>query len=186
MIPVIPSSNFGWVRAFSLAAILKFTKPHNFAHYVCVWVGGGGHHLVNKNIVFFLHVSDHFEQVSSFFSTTLFFQKINYFDGWGKPSLSLCWKLLGFIQKWRECGNDKLVGNIIQIESEQAELSQRDETSPGAHTFCPTRTSMSLVLQISADTASFSYKIDSGFCNLIGSKYTYIWWKCEISSREML
>ena len=30
MIPVIPSSNFGWVRAFSLAAILKSTKPHFF------------------------------------------------------------------------------------------------------------------------------------------------------------
>ena len=64
MIPQIPSSNFGCVRAFSLAAILKSTKPHDFAHYMRVWGGGrkgGGHNLVSFFIDFF-HVSDHFEE----------------------------------------------------------------------------------------------------------------------------
>ena len=32
MILQIPRSNFGWVRAFSLAAIMKSTLPHDYAH----------------------------------------------------------------------------------------------------------------------------------------------------------
>ena len=93
----IPSSNFGWVRAFSLAVILKSTKPHDFAHYVHVWGDGrkrGGHNLVKKNYCFF-HVSDHFKQFSRFFSHHyIFFKKLIILMDGGYPPMENSMKII--------------------------------------------------------------------------------------------
>ena len=51
--------------------------------------GGGGHNLVNKFYCFFFMFQTILNSFQGYFPPLYFFQKFNYFDGWGVPPLPM-------------------------------------------------------------------------------------------------